>query len=80
MLNWMNVNFNVLINNNDKSKLENLITEFIYELNNYTGSNIELKNDISICGVSSIKFKDNCMTDNDFEKILEKGLEERENK
>ena len=63
MLNWMNVNFNVLIDNKDKSKLEKLIIEFVDELNNSSGSYIELKNDATICGVSSVKFKDNYMAD-----------------
>ena len=73
MLNWMNVSFNVLINNKDKSKLENLITDFVDELSNSTGSYIELKNDITaIGGVSSIKFESNCIDDTKFENILEK--------
>ena len=58
MLNWMNVSFNVMIDNKkDKSKLEKLMTEFVDKLNNSTDSNIELKNDVSIYGVSSVNFK-----------------------
>ena len=81
MLSWVDVNFKVLVNTEDESKLENLIYAFVDELNNSTGSYIELKNDIAaIGGVSSIKIEGNYMTDVEFEDILEKGLEEKENK
>ena len=84
--NCMNINFNVLIDNEDRSKLKNLMTEFVNELNNSSGSYIELKNDVNICGVSSVKFKDNYMADITPEpnimddNVLEKVLKmEREN-
>ena len=75
MLNWMNVSFNVLINSKDELKLENLIYDFVSELN----KSMDDKN-IVIGGVSSVKFESNYMDDSKFEKILEKGMEEIENK
>jgi len=74
MLNWMNVSFNVLINSKDELKLENLIYDFVNELNKSTDNNI------TVGGVSSVRFESNYIDDNKFEKILEKGMEERENK
>lgn len=65
MLSWVNVNFNVLVNTEDESKLENLICDFVDELIDpiYFGSHgiyIELENPItSIGGVSSVKFERN---------------------
>ena len=79
MLSWVNVNFNVLINSKDESKLQNLIYNFVDELNNSAGSYIELENDIAaIGGVSSIKFENNHIEDAKFEKILESGLDKLE--
>ena len=71
MLNWMNVSFNVLINSKDELKLENLIYDFVNELNKSTDNN-------NICVATSLKFESNYIDDIKFEKILEKGLNKLE--
>ena len=71
MLNWMNINFNVLINSKDELKLENLIYDFVNELNKSTDNN-------NIRVATSLKFESNYIDDIKFEKILEKGLNKLE--
>lgn len=76
MLSWVNVNFNVLVNSEDESKLENLICDFVDELNDYAcaGSYIELENPITnIGGVSSVKFEINHMDDTNIKNIMYKN-------